>query len=370
MIPKKGLLVLHLIFIFELASAQSYQRYQVIFAPSATQYIPVSAENAKDFFAKNNIDKQTIIKTAVTKKGKKKTSKVHQTFVFTKQGKVAEYYTSLNGKLMQKCEYTYDSFGNVILKLNWDKKGRLVNKETYYKKPKGAGSEYCRINKKGDTTFRVERSAIDRGSFTSVDSYFKRGKLEYVWKNDYYPDKNLRKTILYTKKGKQKYVWDYQCKKEGVEIVKHKDTTAVCESVEKDSNGITTNIRQFVDEKGEINKSVLKTNRYGKYWYYKTTKGPGDVTTYEQIITYGSDDSTVVKQQTIWYTKGKTVTKSIVEYDENGNQQLYRKDGYKNDNHISASSIQFVYNNEKKPVLKTEVDEIQKTHIEYAIFYD
>ncbi len=161
-------------------------------------------------------------------------------------------------------------------------------------------------------------------------------------------------------KGKEKYIWDYQCKEEGIEIKKQKDTTTRCESIKKDKNGITTYIYHTVNEKGEIFKTINKQNKAGKFFYYKRTKGPKDELTFEQTTTFAKDDSTKLAVIYINYKKGTPSYKNTYSYDKNGNELSTNLKRYNKRVLIKETSVEYVFDDKGRPISRIAEESIKK----------
>ena len=162
-------------------------------------------------------------------------------------------------------------------------------------------SQYSRlvyvINSKGDTASKRVIGRIDTISLTSQDYYFKKGKLVYSWHNEFYANKTRKRTAMLNRKGKEKFVWDYQCKDEGVEIKKHKDTSTVCISKVYGVDSVLTEVHNTVSESGKLRKTIYKYNKKHQMLEYKMTEGSNDRIIYHNNYEYASDYKTLKKKQ-------------------------------------------------------------------------
>ena len=358
------------LFSFVTTNAQNWERYQSIYVPSPNYYLPVTGDKANEYLLERGITRQHVKTTNVSKSGKEKSGKYINTLVFNQQGLVAENYGTKKDKVIWKSVYEFDSSGKPISKKKYNKKGEISGREKMERKPLSINSNYIKINKKGDTIFQALRSALDTNLLSSEDKYYKNGRLKSTWKNEYYPNKSLKKSVLFNRPGKLKYVWDYQCKEEGIETLKHKDTTTICKIKEDAEDGSSTFIYQYVDEKGELRKTITKLNKANKIISYKSTKGAEDELTFEQYQTYAADDSTLLKFESRNYRKGQEVHHNLWKYDEAGNQTLHTYQEYKKGKLTQNSSTRFEYDAKQRPIKKISEDAEKNTKRIYEITYE
>lgn len=353
-----------------LAQLPEYYRDQIILDPNNYLNFPISNDKQPDYILERGIEKVKIQKSSINKKGKIKSKDYAYINSFDDHGLISYTESYRKGEKVWSSLYTYSSTPRpfVTSYISMNKKGEFERSQFYWKSDSSRASEYVKTNKKGDTTFRSVKSDVE--NLKSTDQYYKKGKLKMYWINEYYENKSLKKTTLYTGKNKEKYVWDYQCKTEGVEVKKQKDTTTRCESVEKDLNGITTYIYHTVNEKGELFKTINKQNAIGKYFYYKRTKGPKDVLLYEQMISYAADDSTRTGLEYSRYYKGKKTAAYSYTYDMNGNETSRIFEEYKKGELVKKTSTSYEYDNKNRPVKRITKDSLSKEQHITEFAYD
>ncbi|NNJ54975.1 MAG: hypothetical protein HKP14_02515, partial [Bacteroidia bacterium] len=292
------------------------------------------------------------------------------TYNFDDHGLISFSESYKKGEKTWSSLYTYNEAKQpyVTSSISMNKKGNIEKSEFYWHADSSRASEYVVTNSKGDTTFRSERSNIQ--DLKSIDNYYRKGKLKKYWVNEYYENKSLKKTILYSGKGKEKYIWDYQCKEEGIEIKKQKDTTTRCESVSKDKDGITTHVYHTVNEKGELFKTINKQNKAGKYFYFKRTKGPKDLLLFEQTTFYKEDDSTRIGLQYAGYRKGEKSYSYKYTYDSKGNEisRFYEK--YKKGEMVKNAQTTYEYDSNNRPIKRLTSDSLSKEQYITEYTYD
>lgn len=345
-----------------------YVRYMTIFSPNSYVQFPVAKENKHLYVKEHGIEKVRIQKTKFTQKGKEKRSSHATVYHYDSAGLISMTQHYKKDKLGESELYTYNGYSTRTpsSKVGLDKKGNIRYSEFWSMKDSSIEQEYVKLNNKGDTIF--QRKVNDIIDLRSKDYYYKKGKLLLTWDNEYYENKSIKRTRLLKANGKEKYVWDYQCKEEGVEVKKHKDTTTRCDIIEEDKNGVTTYIYHTVNEKGEVFKTINKKNKAGKYFYYKRTKGPEDEVVYEQMTTYGEDGETRLASSHTNYRKGYIYHTYSYSYDKKGNetQKLFKK--YKKDKLIVDSVTKYTYDERSRPIMRTSSDSINggKNVVEFS----
>jgi hypothetical protein len=209
--------------------------------------------------------------------------------------------------------------------------------------------QFFKIDKRGDTASKSVINEIDTNTLESIDYYYVKGKLKYTWYNEYYPNKSKKRSTFY-KKGKEKYVWDYQCKEEGVEVKKHKDTSTICISKEWDKDSVLTMTYNTVQANGEVEKTITKYNKNRQRIYYKRMVGKDDVVRSEENYTYAADGKTLTLSDVAYYTKGELSSRRIRTYDEDGYEINHRQLRYKNGVLKGEYATTYVFDGENKPV--------------------
>jgi len=162
----------------------------------------------------------------------------------------------------------------------------------------------------------------------------------------------LKKTSFYNGKGKLKYVWDYQCKEEGMEVKKHKDTSTVCVSKEYDQDSILTTIYHTIGTDGNITKTINKRNRKGKFISYKRTKGVDDLPVSEYNLTYATDDTTLISSISYGYAKGKLISERKKSFDDEMNLTSSSFKSYKKGVLKEEIVYTFEYDTQGRPIKK------------------
>lgn len=194
------------------------------------------------------------------------------------------------------------------------------------------------LNEKGDTINQILTGERDTINLNSTDRYYRKGKLKYTWINEFHPNQSQKKTTVYNGKGKTKYVWDYQCKDEGVEVKKHKETSTICVSKQYDKDSSYTSVYHLVSPKGVLTKTIYRYSRYKTILYYKSTSGPDDRLNYKVQYTY-KNDTILSKRVSKYYIKGALASEYIKGYDGNGEliadvTKTFRKGELRSENRV------------------------------------
>ena len=260
------------------------------------------------------------------KNGKASAHKNVNTFHIDSLGNVTQIDRVEKGTLKYVTYYHYNSENKVVRRDRDDDKGKRIESKVQEYSDKGKPTNFYAI-RAGDTVFQMSRGVIK--DLKSTDAYYRKGKLKFRWESTYFDDKQKKQTILYKPNDKVKYIWDYQCKEEGQEINKHKDTTRVCKTKSMDFDGITTTVEQSVNEKGDITKYVTKTNRNNKVIYYAVYRGSDEVLNYENEYVYDESGDALLGYVSKNYTKGDLRSKYDRRYDLDGNVLKSESKGYK-----------------------------------------
>jgi YD repeat-containing protein len=356
MIARKTFTLLALAVCITLQAQQgsSWYRYRAIANPTYNLKFPVDSRQTPQYVLDKEIRFVRISKAEVNKRGKEKAKRYSYVYSFDDKGMVSYLEGYKKGKKKFANLYTYDDLW-VASKTRLNKKGEIEKSEFYLRDDSSISKEYVAIEK-GDTTFRSVVGEIKDGK--STDYYYKNGKLKYYWVNTYYPNKSLKQTTMYNGKGKAKYIWDYQCKEDGVEIKKQKDTTTRCEEKSTDANGVTTFIYHTVNEKGETFQTINKRNKAGKYFYYKRTKGVNKEPIRESITTYLEDDTTKVAYNSTSFKKGEIAYQYNYTYDKAGNETSRKYTTYKKGKLESENVTSYEYDDSGRPVRRETSDKL------------
>lgn len=289
-----------------------------IHAPVYKAQLPVPTDVLPQYVKKYGIHSMEIRSHSISSKGKRKEIKYSSRYQFDEAGHLTEILEMKNGQQQERTTYTYYADGYVASMTEYDKNDEVKVKNVKQYRDVVKDGAYYSINGDGDTLYAVYRGSIKDNQ--SVDRYYKKGKLKNRWVNEYYDDLSLKKSSLYNGKGKLKYVWDYQCKTEGVEVLKHKDTTKYCTEQSTDKDGIRTVVYHKVGEDGTLFKMVNKLNRANKLVYYKKTEGPEEKPVWYQETDYYDNDTLIKNHYAQGYFKGKLNSRSEMAYDSTGNE--------------------------------------------------
>lgn len=366
MIIRKTLVLVALGFSF-LLNAQdvhNWFRYRSIINPSTKIKFPVEPNKLSAYLLERDITYLRVSQAEINTRGKAKYSRYSYRYSFDNKGMVSYLETYKKGKKIRSTAFTYDG-DNVASKITMNKKMEFVSSEFFRTTPHSREQEYVLL-KKGDTTLRLVVGPIVNNQ--STDEYYKNGKLKYYWVNTYYPNQSLKQSSFYTKKDKVKYTWDYQCKEEGVEIKKQKDTTTQCQEKSTNAEGITTLIQHTVNEKGETYQTIQKINRVGKYFYYKQTSGPQATLQWETLTTYLDDDTTKVAFTSTRYKKGLLAYQYHNTYDENGNETSRKYTTYKKGEIESEFITTYTYDDRNRPIKRESNDVLSSK--KKVVYYD
>jgi hypothetical protein len=329
-------------------------RYAIIGPFSLAQYFPVDYQEVDAYLQKIEVSEIWIKGEEISKKGKVKSKRYWHKYSID-EGKVIRFQAGFRNK---ETRYSYDYLKpteSITETVYRGRKGKLKERKVMHETT-GKGELYSKdmfvINRKGDTVSLTIVSPRDTINNTSTDYYYKKEKLKYTWFNEYYPNKSLKKTSFYTGKGKLKYVWDYQCKDEGIEVNKHKDTSTICLSKKYDSDSTLTTIYHTVGAKGKITKTINKTNSKGRLLSYHTTDGPEDMPCSDYELSYAEDDTTRLSSVSRTYIRGKLSTVRLKSFDSEMHLVSSVYESYKKGNLSEETSYWFVYDSFGRPIKK------------------
>lgn len=328
---------------------KEYARYQSVYYPTLAYDLPVKYEKAANYISEKRIDRVTITKLEINKKGKTKSWKYYQTYYFNKDGQPIKMQGGKKGK-SASYEYKLTQGVEDYKKRIYLKNGKLHSTEEMYEdRRNGYARKTIYLDKNNDTSGLIILNNIDTTTLMSEDFYYKKGKLKYKWVNEYYPNKSKKKTSVY-KRGKLQYVWDYQCKDEGIEIAKHKDTSTVCISREYDSDSVLTVVSQSVDDKGKLTKTVSRRNKYYKTLSSKTYHGSEDKLSTSWYQTF-AQDTILTSSRFEKYKNGIKTYASISTYAKNGDLISKTKENYKKKTGelTSKNEVTYVYDDLTRP---------------------
>lgn len=262
----------------------------------------------KEKLVRQNVSGYT--ETTVTKKGNFLSTKV----IYDKNGNTLSYENyDRKGNLQMAYLYSYNSDNlpvsqTLINGKDKEKKKILVSYDSL-KNP--IGEEFYKNEK------LLAKTISKFDSTRIVESYFfKKGSpdFEKKWMYTYYPDKTRKSSVIFNSKGNVVYTWSYDCKPEGEQMVKHKDTTDVCKKVEYDSLGNKTITWRKFDEKGRTYKTVAVFDKFDQQLEYRSYDHK-DRLDHSYKFTEGS--TTI--GESIRYKKGKENYRYLYLYDDNEN---------------------------------------------------
>ena len=210
-----------------------YLRYRPI------QYSPVK-----------NVDQ---ISFTINKRGKEKGTAIKK---FNKDGYVTEFTEFKNGKEEESITLAYNE-NNKIQEIKHLNKGEVKRKTVFQHKDDKKPLSVVRYNRKNKIdskdiwTYSKDDCLLEYALYKNDEKIWQR----YV--HEYRANCELSKTTQYNGRNKAKHVWTYDCKQEGEQLTKKKDTDQVCRW-EEISPGILTKVYQTFDEKGRTIKNVSK----------------------------------------------------------------------------------------------------------------
>lgn len=375
----KAILVLTIISLTTFCHGQSYNKWN---NESGKRYrtftsyfngaldMPVTYTKEREYIKERGIDTVTLKSVRVNKRGKEKPRMSPVRYILDTAGRVsvAEKMDDKTGDIKWYNELYYDEKGRQSEVRTLDENRTVTERQVYVARAVFTEERaFYVIDEKGDTTRKTVIGAIDTVSYSSTDKYYEKGKLKYTWKNEYYPNKSRKRCTFY-KKGKEKYVWDYQCKEEGVEIKKHKDTSTICVSKEWDTDSVLTRVYHNVSEKGVLTKTVVKTNTSYQRLYYKETIGSDDRVVMEEINKFAEDGLTLLASDIKRYGTKHVRNRRVKTYDQDGNeisdtQMYYDKKGVK----TSEYTISYTFDSLNRPLQRLATD--SKRGVEDKIYY-
>ena len=298
-------------------SPEMSMRYIAVTYPNMQRYFPVNYFKGEEYIKSRGIDSFTVVYSHINKKGKERIKPYWNKYVFNSDGQITQKSGARRGR---PTDYSYDYLQGEFRKKEtvFTRKGKFKERQTMISSfdKSGYSRRVYTVNAKGDTLTKTVLGRTDTTTLTSTDYYYRKGKLQYKWSNEFYPNRRNKRTTVYDKKGKEKYVWDYQCKDEGVEIKKHKDTSTICISTVYGKDSIKTVVHHTVGEKGEMIKMVRRFNKYNRMLYSKRSNGVDNIPLFETENIY-ENDTVHVKSHSKRYWKGEIQSDNIKEFDSN-----------------------------------------------------
>lgn len=278
-----------------------------------------------------------------------------------------------NGKSKSGSYYLYklDDRGRVVEKIWRNKSGKLkmhnflVWEEAYVQR-------IVRLNNRRDTVATTEilyhnddlisieeRNKTGRQMFLNRYQYadslltraeiHKKGKLNRYWVYAYHPDGSRKETNLLNGKGKLKGTWSYACKEEGVEMLRHKDTSTVCIEKTGDPLGNVKEVWLTTDPDGKVRSTVLIKNSHGKLTSMDTYSGMNKRPVVSYKYGYLSD-TVLVSEYYQRFRKGLPSYESVRNYDVQGKVKSTAYTGYRKGKQKSRSNTEYLFDGNGLPV--------------------
>ena len=313
--------------------------------------LPAEYSKMEEYIVKKGIDTLTMRSERVKKNGKVKRNSRPMRYIYNENGKVkrVDGLNKKNGEVQWYTLLTYDANGRQQEVISYDKMDVQTLKQVYLSRDSNRRDRlFYKIDKSGDTITKVIVGGIDTNTLVSADYYYFKGKLKYTWHNEYYPNKSRKRCTFY-RKGKEKYVWDYQCKEEGVEIKKHKDTSKVCVSKEIDQDSVLTSTYHTVQANGVLEKVTIKRNKHYQRLYYKRMLGTDDVMQSEETYDYATDGKTLLNSEVTYYRKNEIANIRVKTFDVNGDETKNAIAYYKKGVFYSRYTTNYEYDTDSRP---------------------
>jgi len=318
--------------------------------------LPLTRKAQDSLLQAHDIDTVIKITQWYSKKGEANKSHGVGKFALDDQYNVLRYTYSWKGKPYSSAEYTYDSLNHLVMKKKFDKRGDSTRTEIQQFEGNHLAFYQSR-NKKGKIQSTMLWGELDANLLT-YDFYYKKLKMKYMWKNEFYPDSSKKRVTLTKANGKVKYVWDYQCKEEGQEILKHKDTSTICEVKKNNTDGSVIITTQYVDGKGKVIRKVERRDSLDRMTNTKLFQGKDDELYRETINKYKGDK--MAEANYFYYKKGLPKYSSHNIYDDNGHVTSYKRITYKKGVEKWSSSIERSYSSNGLPTGETYISKKSK----------
>jgi len=278
---------------------------------------------------------------------------------------------TLGDSLVPQYIQKFDTSGNVVQSIAFNKKGEMTYMNTYdfsrynktYVKTNSKGKELKRREFMQDSITNqtqnhyYKNGKIISSSITSYISYtdesgetryqpaksefFKKGKTtpQKVWEYTYYPNNTKKTSSISNKKGKVKKVWSYECKEEGELMASTKDTIKICNLRESDDDGLSVSITRNFDKKGRPEKTISKYKNNAMYSYEQYNKN--DILVRKIIYSeckqaQGNFD---INEFILYNNKGEETYRRVMKHDENCNTNEWKI--YKKGDLQSSASFSF-----------------------------
>jgi len=315
---------------------------------------PVTYNKQAEYAKSRNLTQMVQKRQYYRDNGKPRTRVFFWEFAFDTTGRITAFSGGRDGKPAKwSYAYTYNDKGNLQRAEQINRKGQLtkVTQHDYYTQG-DVRLHFFELNKKGDTTQQNIQGSLDTITLRSKDYYYKKGKLKYTWVNEYYPNKSAKQTTLYNAKGQQEYVWSFECKEEGVEILKHKDTSTICTSKEYDADSTVTEVSLATDSRGKLIKTVKKRNKYGNLLVLTRSNETDNEYIQTDSFEYDENGKTQLKHAYQNFYNGKITGEWVTHYDTNGNVTAKNVKRYKKGILDTESHEVYTYDNQNRPSQK------------------
>lgn len=248
----KNLFTLLLIVFFFQANAQFFsgQYYQFVFYPYSSQ-VNWYGENTK-------LKEQKITEVIETSKDEKSGEffKVKE-YKLNNSGRIIEYNQfSKKGKKI-KLNIHCDFQNNLMNEMRAQKaNGDTIYITRYtYKNNKEISRDYFNKNKLDVPNWRLENQYNDSGKLIMSQS-FRKGKLNYRYEYEFYPNGSKKETRYYNSKNKLKYRYTYECDPKGELEDKEVKNRNYCVKKDIKNDGSYMEISEYKNEKGKVTKYI------------------------------------------------------------------------------------------------------------------
>ncbi|MFY8022368.1 MAG: hypothetical protein ACOVP1_14275 [Bacteroidia bacterium] len=156
-------------------------------------------------------------------------------------------------KMQIHCDFQHDLLNEMrAQKANGD---TIYLTRYEYQNKKEIGRSYYKKNQLNSPEWRTENQFNDSGKLIMSQS-FSKGKLNYRYEYDFYPNGSKKETRYYNGKKKLKYRYTYECDPKGELENKEVKNRNYCIKKEEKNDGSYMEISEYKNEKGKITKFI------------------------------------------------------------------------------------------------------------------
>ncbi|MFT5157654.1 MAG: hypothetical protein ACI83I_002216 [Bacteroidia bacterium] len=195
------------------------------------------------------------------------------------------WYNDSEDHLYFGWKYWYDTSGNIVQRDRLA--GAKKKSSTIQEFRNGLLTEYKEV--KGEKVLVSFQFSYTEGNKLQEQRKYKKERLKETWTHSYYDNGSKKEIKHQNSKGKIKHIWSFDCSDEGIEKVKHKDTSSTSNNKTLNEDGSYTEVLVTKNEKGKLTKIVRTYNKADWLVSEKVTQGVDDEFIRSISYTYKQD---------------------------------------------------------------------------------